>query len=172
MKLVSPDKEYLSSYLEAYREGFCVDGCYDTAEEIAEDFNEHVLHITDFRTEWPDDEEHYDVPYERFWLINDDKKFVGTIVIRYTLNDFHEKYSGHISCNIRPSMRGKGLGNQALELALLKAKSNFLKQVLVSCEETNSPAAHIIEKNGGDLIEKVAPDWAPGAVICRYMISL
>ncbi len=104
---------------------------------------------------------HY-VPQTIYWLMIDAKP-VGIGKLRLYLNDNLCKIGGHIGYTIRPSERGKGYGNIILEELLKKAKAKGIKEVLVTCNESNSLSRKIIELNNGEL-----KDIDQGE--CRYWI--
>jgi predicted acetyltransferase len=72
---------------------------------------------------------------------------------------------------VRPSQQNKGYGTQILRLALEKARGLGIERVLVTCDDGNIPSAHIIEKNGGKLADKVKTEYAEN-LVRRYWIEL
>lgn len=109
------------------------------------------------------------VPSTTLWLI-DRNEFKGHINIRHHLNPFLEKFGGHIGYAIRPSARHLGYGMKMLGLALPVVRNLGLRQVLVTCDETNIASCKIIEKNGGRLQNKV--ENQEGVIKLRYWITL
>ena len=77
---------------------------------------------------------------------------VGDISIRTKLNQYWRDHSGNISFKIRPSVRNKGYGRQMLGLALDKCKKLGMSEVLLQCNNKNTPAKRVIENNGGVLL--------------------
>jgi predicted acetyltransferase len=88
------------------------------------------------------------LPHTEYWL-TDNGEYIGTIDIRHSLNEYLEKYGGHIGYDVRPSQRGKGYGSEILKLALPKAKELGISRILITCNTTNVASRKIIEKNGG-----------------------
>jgi len=57
-------------------------------------------------------------PQQTYLLVKDDAIVVGEIRFRPSLEPPYERQNGHISYNIRPSLRGKGYATQQLTLLL------------------------------------------------------
>jgi predicted acetyltransferase len=93
-------------------------------------------------------------------------EFAGLISIRHELTDALRAMGGHIGYDTRPTLRGRGIASAMLGAALPVAKSIGLDQVLLTCDDTNIPSIRVIEKNGGVLKEKRAPE--PGRPLKRY----
>lgn len=90
------------------------------------------------------------VTYEQFIYVREtDKKIVGMIVLRHYLNEFLEKYGGHIGYSVRPSERKKGYGKRMLAECLKVCKTRGLKDVLITCTQENEGSRRIILANGG-----------------------
>jgi predicted acetyltransferase len=89
-----------------------------------------------------------------YWVVDKDG-YAGRVSLRHELNDSLLKEGGHIGYEIRPSKRGQGYGNKALELVLPKARELGLEKVLVTCDSTNIASRKIIEANGGVLENKI-----------------
>ncbi len=104
---------------------------------------------------------HY-VPQTVYWLVIDEKP-IGIGKLRSYLNDSLRKIGGHISYTNRPSERGKGYGKIILDELLKKAKEKGIKEVLLTCDESNIFSRKIIEAYNGDLA-----DIDQGK--CRYWI--
>lgn len=111
------------------------------------------------------------VPSSTFWLVQINKRMIGTIRIRHKLNPFLEREGGHIGYEIRPSERRKGYGKTILALSLEKAKELGIKQVLVTCDDDNIASVRIIEKNGGQLADKIKAEDSE-VLTRRYWINL
>lgn len=84
----------------------------------------------------------------RFILYND-KKPIGEIGIRTTLNDFWQNRGSQIYYKIRKSERDKGYGKLILELGLLEAKRLGFNKIRINCDDNNIASKKIIMKNGG-----------------------
>ena len=77
-------------------------------------------------------------PGKTFLLIReDDNKIIGTLNLRWNLNEEMLKTGGHIGYGIRPTERRKGYNKINLYLGLLEAKKLYLDKVMLSCHITN-----------------------------------
>src|SRR3990167_2837175 len=127
MELVQPSAEYKDSFIEAVRE-FQADADYThrnkwyralSIPELEKDFEafiegERLARLGNLPAK-------YDVPRDEYWL-GDDGEFVGRVTLRHRINERLLVIGGHLGFDIRPSKRGQGYGNKALELAIPKAK--------------------------------------------------
>jgi predicted acetyltransferase len=167
MRLIKPNKKYAKSWQRAMaefrkekRQGF-----WNYSKEPT-DINEYIQETKDHEKgknlppNW--------IPSTTFWLIDNDK-FVGHVNIRHELNDHLKKIGGHIGYAIRPSARKKGYGTKILALALRKAIQLGFTKALVTCDESNIGSKKVIEKNNGQLENKVKGENGPK---CRYWIKL
>lgn len=109
------------------------------------------------------------VPAHTYFLVSEDKKIVGAINIRHSLNDYLLNYGGHIGYGIRPSERKKGYASLMLSLALPIAKKLGIDRALVTCDKKNVGSASTIVINGGILENEVVED---GRLTQRYWIKL
>ncbi len=82
-----------------------------------------------------------------------DDKLIGMIQIRHELNDFLRKAGGHIGYAIRPTERKKGYATEMLRLGLLECDKLGLKQVLITCIDSNIGSEKTILNNGGEFFE-------------------
>lgn len=99
-----------------------------------------------------------------------DNKIVGAVNIRPYLNrELDENFEGNIGYSIRPSERGKGYGNKALELAISEfTKLNSKDDIIICCYKENLPSKKIIQKMGGTLIEEKEGVLTPQ----KYLIKI
>ena len=78
---------------------------------------------------------------------------------------------GHIGYDTVPSARGRGVATEMVRQALPVARALGLREVLVTCDDTNAASIRVIEKNGGQLRETKA--FAPSRPLKRhYWIAL
>ena len=104
-----------------------------------------------------------------FFLV-ENGRVLWAIQIRHHINHPNLLETGwHIGYGIRPSERGKWYATEMLRLALLEAKKLGLEKVLITCDDTNIPSIHVIEKNGG-VFERYAEK--DGKKMRRYWITL
>ena len=99
-----------------------------------------------------------------------DNMIVGIIDIRHRLNDFLEKWGGHIGYGIRPTMRRKGYATQMLALALQESKRLGMGRALIICNSDNEASRATILKNGGVFWDEI-PD-PDGTLVQRYWIYI
>jgi|GEM_PF-252116 len=105
-----------------------------------------------------------------FLMDEKEEKILGAINIRYRLNDYLEKFGGHIGYGVAPGERRKGYAAKMLKLALDKCREIGLARVLITCNKDNIASAKTIVKNGGTLENELAED--DGTIVQRYWITL
>ena len=105
-----------------------------------------------------------------YWLVRD-QRIIGRSGIRHKLTPLLEREGGHIGYDIRPSERRKGYGTLILALTLDKAKSFGFNRVMLTCDTDNVASARIIEKNGGQLHERVISERS-GRLVSQYWIEI
>lgn len=108
------------------------------------------------------------VPSDTLW-IEEDGRLVGTISIRYALNDGLRQHGGNIGYSVRPSARNRGIATHATRLALDLLRERGNVEALITCDNKNAASARVIEKCGGRRIDDSIVD---GALTRRYVISL
>ena len=111
------------------------------------------------------------VPASTLFLIRENGKILGKLSFRHELNDYLQKIGGHIGYIIIANERRKGYGTTILKLALERAKALGLERVLVTCDQSNTASARVIEKNGG-VFENLAYEDDKTEPTCRYWITL
>jgi predicted acetyltransferase len=159
MKLVFPSKKYKNSFLQALSE-YQSEKANDrldiftlSSDVLQNDFDGYVKRLEN-EAQGNDLPPGY-VSHTTYWLV-DNNEFIGRVDIRHTLTKHLLREGGHIGYDIRPSKRNHGYGKKILALALPKAKSFGIKNVLVTCDETNVASKKIIEANGGILENKIS----------------
>lgn len=96
------------------------------------------------------------VPADTFLAVRrSDRRLVGMVNIRHTLNNYLFRFGGHIGYSVRPGERRKGYAKEMLALALDKCKGLKLDHVLVTCDSENEASARTIRANGGVLENRV-----------------
>ncbi len=91
-------------------------------------------------------------PGRTFLLIREsDGRLVGTINVRWDLNEAMLRFGGHIGYGIRPSERGKGYSKINLYLGLKEALKCGLSRVMIGCSASNIPSNRTIRALGGVL---------------------
>jgi len=105
-----------------------------------------------------------------YWVM-EDEKVIGTSRLRPKLNERFEKIGGNIGYDVSPSYRRKGYGKKVLKMTLEEAKKIGMREVLITCNDSNIGSCKIIEANNGELIDKVF-DEEEEVVVRRYRIKL
>lgn len=90
------------------------------------------------------------------WVLTDtffairkrDKKIIGIIDLRHTLNDFLKDF-GNCGYSVRPSERRKGYATEMLGQIISVARESGMKELHLSVERNNIPSVKTIIKNGG-----------------------
>lgn len=81
-----------------------------------------------------------------------DRRIVGRVSIRHSLNEFLRRVGGHIGYVVVPEFRRRGVATQMLAQALQIAHQKLeIQRVLVTCDDDNIGSIRTIEKNGGML---------------------
>ncbi len=151
IQLVPPAERFSESFLRALREfqdeglPWWIGGDLEIAERDFAAFVAKKLADANRRTEAL-------VPKTHLWAIADEQ-FVGRISIHHELNDALRSEGGHIGYDTVPSVRGRGVATEMLRQALPVARALGLREVLVTCDATNTASIRVIEKNGGSLRE-------------------
>ncbi len=110
------------------------------------------------------------VPESFFWLFDDDT-WVGAVSLRHELDEVLAEFGGHISYEVRPSLRRRGFGLMLCRFILRQAQQRGMSAVLITCDEDNIGSQKIIEACGGVLQDVHASVWYKRPVR-RYWITL
>ncbi|HXF79291.1 MAG TPA: GNAT family N-acetyltransferase [Usitatibacter sp.] len=162
-RLVEPSEAYRRSFVEAIRE-FQADSYSLNAggmgkyrglniEDLEADFGGYLRDLAEAAEE--SKLKPGLVPQTTYWLV-EGPDFIGRVSLRHRLNDDLMRIGGQIGYEIRPSMRRRGYGTQALRLGLAKARDLGLERILVTCDSVNLPSRKIIERNGGVFEDELA----------------
>lgn len=158
-KLVKPGIEYKDSFLEALDE-FHDEGCYTHLdhEDLENDFQGFVDKINTgeliLHEPLPDWAEL--VPETNLWMVKEDQ-FIGIFRVRHRLNWHLEKWGGHITFMIRPSMRGKGFGKKMLQKGMPFVCYLGIERALLTIDPENDAAVRIVEFCGARLEAETTP---------------
>lgn len=143
-ELVKPDVKWKETYLRGL------------AELRAEGWPWHLdKNVDDFAAFVERESTKYhapEVPETELWAIVDGE-FAGRVAVRHRLNEALKVIGGHIGYDTVPSFRGRGVATRMLAAALPIARELGLREVMLTCDETNAGSIRVIEKNGGRLVD-------------------
>ncbi len=107
-----------------------------------------------------------------FLLIREnDNKIVGTINVRWNLNEAMLRFGGHIGYGIRPTERRKGYNKINLYLGMLEAKKVGLEKVMLDCDVNNLGSDKTLKALGGKL-ERTEVDPSDGLLTNVYWFNV
>ena len=89
-----------------------------------------------------------------FWAV-DGEKFIGEFQLRTELTQEVMDGIGSIGYAVRVSEQGKGYGTEILKQGFHIAKEHSMDKVLMNINDENLVSAHICEKLGGKLMDKI-----------------
>ena len=107
-----------------------------------------------------------------FLLIREnDNKILGTINVRWNLNERMLRFGGHIGYGIRPTERRKGYNKINLYLGILEAKKLGLDKVMLDCDVNNLGSDRTLKALGGSL-ERTEVDPYDGILTNVYWFNV
>ena len=111
-------------------------------------------------------------PGETFLLIReDDNKIIGSINIRWNLNEAMLNFGGNIGYGIRPTERRKGYNKINLYLGMIEAKRLGLDRVMLDCDVNNIGSDKTLKALGGTL-ERTEIDPSDGVLTNVYWFDV
>ena len=151
LMLVHPSMEYLEE-ISAYRNAFLLsnesmDGtCYLHRFESALEwisFTEQLAHKETLLSPT------FVCSTQFLCVRKADRRVVGMIQVRHTLNEFLKNYAGHIGYSVHPDERGKGFAAWMLKSVLPYCRKIGLQRVMAACREENEASRKTILRCGG-----------------------
>ena len=127
--------------------------------------------------EWYDKKELGQIPGQpigfHYWAV-DGEHFIGEFQLRTEFTEEIMTGIGNIGYAVRVSMQGKGYGTEILKQGLSIARDHGMKKVLLNIHDANVVSAHVCEKLGGELADKirVINDSEGDHIMRRYWINL
>ncbi len=109
------------------------------------------------------------VPSSTYWLV-EDGELIGVSNLRHFLNERIQKCGGHIGLSVRPSCRGKGLGNLLMRLTIEEARRRGIEEIHIHCHKHNKSSARMIVRNGG-MLDSEIEDEQSEEIVRRYVVS-
>lgn len=167
-ELVLPSDQYKASYIEALKEFNEYDGNRDGI-----DVEQREKNFDAFLQKLKNDEIVNDgdrVPSTQYWLVDGDK-YIGRVNYRPVLNDAFKFRGGNVGYAIRPTERKKGYATLIMQKLIEKAKSDGLKELLITCDSDNGASIAVIEKVGG-VLQSMDLDEKKGVSFNRYIIKI
>ena len=112
-------------------------------------------------------------PSLHFWAVDGDR-FIGEFQLRTELTEKVMTDIGSIGYAVRVSEQDKGYGTEILKQGLVIAKEQGMEKVLLTVNDKNTVSAHVIEKLGGKLADKMQAynDVEGQHILRRYWICL
>jgi predicted acetyltransferase len=183
MRLVWPDREYLSGYVDALQRGWSPDNMRQEAgrEELArialnaDAFLSSLVdrEATEAPVTLPDGSVVPRLPGYSRWMW--DGEFCGRINFRWQpgTEALPPYCLGHIGYAVVPWKQRRGYATKALRELLQDAAVEGLRYVEITTDPDNLPSQRVIERNGGVLFEEfVAPAALGGTRKLRYRVQI
>ena len=183
MNLVWPGAEYLSGYVYALQQGWSPDNlrpqtALDHLAQIDEDPNRFLREQVDREASGPpivlpDGSAVPRLPGYALWMW--DGEFCGSIGFRWQpgTTALPPYCLGHVGYSVVPWKRRRGYATRALQQLLPYARMEGLAYIELTTDADNVASQHVIEANGGRLVERFHKAEAyGGAESFRFRINL
>jgi predicted acetyltransferase len=96
-------------------------------------------------------------------------EIVGRLNVRHTLNEHLKARGGHVGYAVAPKFRGRGYATEIMKQGMAFCRRRGIRDIMVTCADTNVASWKIIEHVGGQLRDKVVDD--KGELVRRYWIT-
>ena len=93
------------------------------------------------------------VPDTVYWAVLDGE-VVGRIALRHVLDEKLRRFGGHISYEVRPSARRRGIAAEMIRQLLHTPRARSIGRLLVTCAPDNVGSSKAVLANGG-VLEKI-----------------
>lgn len=157
-ELVLPTPTVRNSFLAGERAACAEDGYSASWLESAE------ADFASFATERRATRQRWGVPAIERWYVSGNI-YYGTTVIRLQLTPQLRHDGGHIGYHVVPSFRRRGHATAMLAAACALCRQRGMRELLLTCDESNIASRRVIEANHGTLRD-VTDD------VCHYWIRL
>lgn len=170
MELITPCNKYQTSYIQYIQElgdeeryPFPLDFDY-------QDFQALLARLDEFANGINLPEGY--VPSTTLWLV-ENNELIGVTNLRHFLNENIKHCGGHIGLGIRPSYRGKGMGNLLMKLSIEKLFDMNVNELHIHCYKQNLASAKAIKTNGGILHSELhlSSSKDEAHIVQRYLVS-
>ncbi len=91
------------------------------------------------------------VPHTVWWGV-DGADVVGVIVLRHQLTPALARYGGHVSYEVHPGHRRRGVGTALLATLLDTPEAQAIDPLRITCAPDNTGSRRVVEANGGRLL--------------------
>lgn len=113
------------------------------------------------------------VPARTYFLVREsDKRIVGMINVRLTLNEDLSRHGGHIGYSIRPTERGKGYNKINLYLGLKVLDMFGVKTAFLDADLDNPASWKTMEALGGVRVREYFDDEDAHCTVVDYNIDV
>lgn len=170
--LINPTVEYLNEIGDYRQEFFDTDSSFDGCGLLRKNEPKEWLKKVEEYSQIEACPENWVVTTQFICVRRSDGRIVGMIQLRHCLNEYLEKYGGHIGYSVRPSERRKGYAKFMLKECLSYAKNQVgLDSVMISCKDSNEASRRTILSQGG-VYENTVFNPDEGVRLERYWICL
>lgn len=170
--LINPTEEYVDEIGDYRQEFFDTDSSFDGCGLLRKNEPKEWLKKVEEYSQKEICPENWVVTTQFICVRRSDGRIVGMIQLRHCLNEYLEKYGGHIGYSVRPSERRKGYAKFMLKECLSYAKEQVgLDSVMITCKDSNEASRRTILSQGG-VYENTVFNPDEGVRLERYWICL